>query len=258
MQKQIDPRTAAGQAHDLVEKLSAHGIKVSKPIKDAMNALTELEAHPPVKPAPLDISDAVRAHDMDAAWELAHRFNSHNMIAQAYSDAVQDAGLDALTAIKADHAKIIEALRLNATRLIDKIESTVKIPTDTTALIRDGRTDDALAVAQFETDAKALKALYDLRDKVCRGIDFGKSKRYETAVWRNPDKIVDYSGWAPSGPAEAFRNGTVKGGELWWPTPTQARERAQELDKDYAAEIAKQVQAMEKAGTYSGFGTPVI
>lgn len=81
-------------------------------------------------------------------------------------------------------------------------------------------------------------ALYDLRDKLTRGAEYGQGLGADCRRFKNPRAVATANNLhaPPTTPADAIMRGVRAGGELWFPLPAEAEAVARPIGAEVRAE----------------------
>ncbi len=177
----------------------------------------------------------------------------HARLAAEHQQARIDAALAVLNTIRAAHDEIFPQLKSLADKAIEHMHAVADLDSrDVMQLVRAGDHKAAQLVAETDTIAAELEALYQLRDghltpgglesmRLGHGVDASR--------WR--DGAPHKSGKGDT-PAARFLDGLTRGNKLWYPTQAEAVEAARPIwnklqGQAEAAEQARQSQNRDAA-----------
>lgn len=207
--------------------------------------LDRVEAGRPAEPAPDAIRRALLA-GADPAHIDALLLNElgHARLTGEYRQAVIDAALAVLAAIRADHDhSIFEQLKALADKAIEHLDAVAEL------LVRSGDHRGAQLVAEVEPIAAELESLFELRDDfLTGGLDKMRLGHVDCSRGKDPDKLG-----RGATPAERFLDGLAQGNELHFATKQEAIEAAKpaferaQQKADETAAIRRQQNAASQA-----------
>lgn len=234
------------QTATLVSDLLAVGITLPAEITDIIK---KAEAHDKRRPPQVGHPDLVDAY-LDGATDkklatLATDALATEVLNKAWASAGEKFGARVRQALDA-HAlgAIIPQLAERAAPLIAELEALAAFPTtDTAALIRAGREDDARIAARARVTSGDLARLFNLRERVTRHADYGaQTAGIDCSTWREPSNVRQHNNVH-----DTLLDGIRRKGGLWFPTPDEAQRRAREIKAARkAARKAEQVQAAKR------------
>lgn len=249
---------AADEARRLVAALS--DLDIDAPAA-TVKALQRLDAIDAIKPTTSfeAIVDAYLEGNVKKADEASVRHDLAATRGKAWREARVIGGANALETLLNAHVELIEAMRERAEALIATITPLAALDGDTARLVRDGRIDDAKAVAELPLSADELSKLYGLARRLGRNAKWTVNRDLDCSMWRDPRPLGDmFVRSAPTDPTDLFRRGIQAGAVLWWPLPAQARSQSEIYEGERKAVILSDLSDMASRGQLSGFGTPVL
>lgn len=238
-------RNGVYRARGALKAFAARGIELPDEVTAAVATLDRITASIPAKPATdvirnLIVGDADQdtinaALLADATSGLLHtEYKQAEIIAaERVLQALRDASDDLHLQLQVLAAEAIATLKtvagLGETSLAD--------------LVRDGRHDDARALADTETVGQELQQLYELRNSalVPGGYRAMTIDGVDCTQWRDP-RPVTHHGRGDDSVAQAYVRGLRSGGELWFPTKADALAAAQPVHAELTAEAEKAAQ----------------
>ncbi|WP_139818531.1 hypothetical protein [Mycobacterium celatum] len=241
MQSWNSPReNALYNVHPVLKQLADRNIDLPDTVTAAAATLARIENSRPAEPP----TDAIRraildAADQDTLDRLVLAELGHSRLAAEHRQAILDAAVAVMSAIRAEHDTIFAQLAALAHKQIEHLEAVAQLPTtDVMQLVRDGNHKGAQLVAGTDAAATELEVLYDLRDDfLSGGFDKMTLGHVDCSRWRDPDKPG-----RGATPAERCLDGLIEQeNELWFPTRDQALDAARpifERDKAKADENA--------------------
>lgn len=232
-----------------VNQLKGYGVKIPKPITEAIAKLGDIKALTPnIAVAEDDLVRAFETLDTQQINAAAINVATGQARKKAWTQARDNLGLEARAALRAHAEALIADLGKAAQTYIAKANTAAALPHhDIGALLRDGHTDDAQSIATLPHDIDTLAAMYQLRDRLSRGIKWGRDDGLRT--WRNPTKVR-----MNPDRVDLFIGSIRNGAELWWPTPAEARARDQELQDQWEQRQIETAKDMAARGQLNGFG----
>jgi hypothetical protein len=129
-----------------------------------------------------------------------------------------------LRAVRESHDTLFPQLKDLADKEIQHLDAVAALDTrDMMALVRRGDHHGAQLVAEVDTVAAELEALYELRDGYITpgGYEAMRLGHVDASRWRNPER----PGRGDT-PAESFLDGLASRNRLWFPTAAEAVEEA--------------------------------
>lgn len=225
---------AVYRARDVVARFEARSIPLPDGILAAVAVLDRIGAAKPAPPA----ADAIRRLILDDAddntitaaliADLGYRRlqtetnQAEIQAAQRVSSAFHDA-YDAL----------FPALKEQAVEKISHLEKVAELDGSATldALVRARRVADAQRLAEVDTVAAELDELYELRYALVRRGYLAmivEGSRTDCTRWRDP-RPVDHNARGSDSRAQHLLRGLRSGGELWYPSASEARAAAQPI-----------------------------
>lgn len=236
MHRLNDPNLAPFQAKTLLANLDDVGVQPSKATAEAN---TRFQNHQARKPTITDSQALTTAWlDGEDTQSVAVAVLTSEIQMKAWNHALQTLARRLLSTITADGDAIVAALAKKADTLIEHMTRAAALKTtDTTALIRAGNQAGAELAANIDIYAGELHRLYELRDEVCSGADFGHN-RVNCGHWKDPRPVDTAMRTRATPPTTAgfFTLGIKAGGQLWFPTPGQAQTEARRIAAEVEAE----------------------
>lgn len=234
-----------------LQALDAQNVKHPKAVADAIQQWNRICSTRPAQPAHHTLRDAVIAGASDAelgALVLADL--GAGQIRAAWAAAEQHTARAALAAITEHRADYLTQLQPLAAELITLLEATAAITAPLDSLIRAGDHTSAKLVADLETTAAALDALYRIRDTwlLPPGWKTLTVNGFDASRVQNPHEINGTPAGSTLG--ESFLGVIRQGGTLHYSAPETCREIAQNLWDGYAAEQAEISKRNAALGSY--------
>jgi hypothetical protein len=231
-------------------------IELPETVTAAVAELQRIQAEHPAEPEHAALHDAVLAGADRAELDRLLLIElGAQRLRVAYTQATLTAADRVLGAIMRARDEIHPQLRALADDAIAKLTAVAKLGDATLdALVREGRHDDAQAVAAVDITAAELNELYNLRDQhiVPGGAQALSVGHVNASRWRDPIAAAHYSGGATL--AEQFLTGLKGGVELWFPTPEEAVEVAQPIYARLQAEAEEVAAHQRSVGGLKAFG----
>lgn len=216
-------------AHRTCDGLTHRGIKLPKPVTEALDLLNHVEAAQPRNE--VDREPIIAAYLNREAAERIEALSASQYAAglrfTAWSQARDRAGRAVVEALRLHHDHLTAELAALAAPLISAIEHVAGLDDkNLSALVKANRHDDARVVAELPTTVAELDALYALRRATTppgygydhKGVDCGQ--------WRDPRPVRNAS--ATSVP-DYYLTGAMAGAELWFPTADEATTAARKV-----------------------------
>lgn len=253
----ISVKTASSKARNLYKELESRHLEIPDEVHEAIDAIASIEK---LKPGAThdDLVMAYLDRNVKKINDTATRLASLDQSAKAWGEAAITVGVGAMDTMLRHGPAFIEQLRPQAEEAIEKVTAGAKLPADPAQLLREGRNADAEIASFHEINASDLRSLYSLRDKLGRKARWGTTTHFDCTVWRDPKPVKNViNAVAAANAGEFFRRGLKAGGELWWPTPSQAREAVGVLEAERQRQLDAQVRVMAAQGRLSGFGSLV-
>lgn len=124
------------------------------------------------------------------------------------------------------------------------------------ALVRDGRHDDAQALVGVDVAAAELVTLWDIRDTSLWTRDGAQVGQFDCSRWRDPRPVERLNWGASETLADRLIRGLRAGGELWYPTQSEAVKAAEQLDVRARQAAASAAAQREPVGHVYGYASP--
>lgn len=223
-----DRNTWNYRAKQALEEFGARGIDLPKPVLEAVQVLERVEASKPSAPAQTAIRSAIVAGaPQDEIDRLILADLGATRLSSEWTQARTDSAGAVLAAIRAAEPTLQPALAKLADAAIGKLAQVAALGNvKLDALIRAGRQSDAALLADAETTAAELTALFRLRDEflVVGGGRALTVNGVNCSVWRDPDAAAQYS--KGSRPVDQYLSGLSANVPLWFPSGSDAIEAA--------------------------------
>lgn len=229
------------KAREVIKILEARSIPVPANVTAAVAVLDRIESVKPVAPehtairqAYLDGANAKQLDSLVLADLGAARLGTE------WRQAHIDAAGAILTAVLEAAGEILPALTEQAEAAIGKLVRIADLGgAKLDDLVRAGRGDDARLLADVDLIAADLDACYDLRDRyLTRGGPLALTvNSVNASVWRDPIKARHHL--KADTAAGRYIAGLNAGAGLWFPTPAEAREVAQQIADGLMADAAR-------------------
>lgn len=244
------------RAADARKQLHARGVELPEAVTAAYEVLDRITAAAPATPEP----GAIRAAILDGANAatidgLLLAELGHSRLRVEWAQARIDAAGRVLRALRQNTETVHDQLKVQAVELIDQLDHIAGLDQPLDALVLDGRHDDAQLLAQVDTIAAELDALYTIRDRFLLP---SAGRPDQIAVdgincsrWRDPRPVSRHARGNRS-IAESFTDGLRAGGKLWYPTAEQAVQAAQPIAAEEAT--AREAAARAQRGVGSTVG----
>ena len=237
------------RARGVLAALDARGIEQPAPVAAAVAVLDRIEADKPAEPPQLALHDAIVAGATPAELDaiVLTDLGSHR-IRTAFEQARLTAAVNVLRAVLECRDELHQHLAAQAATLIEKLEAIAALDdTRLDTLIREGRHDDARALADKEIVGQELAELHQLRDLYLTppGLDV-KPAGVDCTVWVDPRKAAHLHGDTR---ADVFLDGIRRGAQLHYPSAEQAAELAAPI----AARLARDAQQRKEEQHGLGF-----
>ncbi len=235
--------------------LETRNIELPEAFSDAVRLLNTISANRPDEPPLTALRDAIIAQADEVGIGSALLLDlGAGRLATAWQQAINETANRALRLLLENRQTIHAQLAVIAADLIAKLQATADLGgTPLNTLVREGKHTEARLLADVDTTAAELNALYDFRDHylIPGGFRALKVGHISCARWRNgPD--IDHA--LHGGITEGFISGlrATPRGELWFPTAEEAREAAQRYWDEYeAAETQRQREQFGQGSTVS-------
>ncbi|BDT84605.1 hypothetical protein [Nocardia cyriacigeorgica] len=234
-------------AVELCKQLEIRKVTLPANVVEARERLDALAARKPEAPAPDLVSTLYAAGVGDAEINAAA---TDRVIAKeklsGWTAAHNVAGRGLRKALHAACDDLTEQLAALAEPLIDDLHAVAEAGQgqgDLSALVLDGRHEEAERIARLDRSALELKALYDLRLKLTPpGCGYAVGV-IDCGIWRDPRPVRNGLGeHRPEGLAEFYLAGIRAGGQLWFPHHQEAADMATAI---YKAEEEKKPKRQE-------------
>jgi hypothetical protein len=251
-----DRRVWVYQARQALNEFAARGIDLPKPVLDAVNVMNRVEAAKPAQPSPTAIRQAIGAGaDQTELDRLLLADATYTRLASEWTQAHTDTAGAVLAAIRDAEPTLLPALRRQADGLIAKLAQVAALGgVRLEHLVRAGRQSDATLLAERDTVAAELSALYELRDTfLVRG--GGKAltiNGVRCAVWKDPDAAAAHARGKTI--ADQYVSGLAAGCQLWFPSPAEAIAAATAIADQRAADAQRKRQQEHGIGSTVFFG----
>lgn len=236
---------AQSRADNAVNRLTTRNIGLPAAVAEAVATLTRVRDARPAQPNPFTLRDLILAganqSEIDA--EVLARLGHAQHIA-AWNEAVISAAVAVGRALWAAHDELCSELQQRAEVQIKHLETVAALDGETLAtLLVDGRHSDAELLATVDVAATELDALYETYHHYV--VEGGHQAMLVDGVdctrWRDP-RPVDHHGHSTAHTPTitgAFLGGLRAGGELWFPTQTEALAATEPIVRDRQAEARK-------------------
>ncbi|MGY4648408.1 hypothetical protein [Mycobacterium sp. URHB0021] len=229
-------------ARTALKEFAARKIKLPDTVTAAVATMEWVTVQRPTQPAADTIRQLILA---DVGPELISAAVvddiGHSRLFAEYQQAEREAAIRVLQAFREEHDAIFEQLAEQAQQLITVITTVASLDPDIRLadLVRQGRTDDAKAMAELETSAEELLALYNLRDNyiVSGGAKAMRIGVTDCSQWMDP-RLPDHHSAAHHGQphrtdeqtlGSALLRGIRSGGKLWFPNKDEALAQAEPI-----------------------------
>ncbi len=235
--------------------LQTRNVALPESFSNAVQLWNEVSASRQAEPPVTALRDAIIAQADEVGIGSALLLDlGAGRLATAWQQAINETASRALRQLLEHRDEIHAQLRAQADKLIAKLQATADLgDTPLNTLVREGKHTEARLLADVDTTAAELNALYDFRDHYLipggfRALNVG---HISCARWRNgPD--IDHA--LHGGMTEGFLSGlrATPRGELWFPTAEEARDAAQRYWNEYeAAETQRQRELFGQGSTVS-------
>lgn len=227
------------KARRLVAALNGVGVPTPDPVAAAFERADELKAKRP--PLGEDVAAVLVDKGHAAALKVAQERAVADRLDKAYREAAEVIGNRALKALQRDADRITaDELRPRALELIETLEKVAGNRRTLAALVTAGEHDLAQALARLEVTAADLSNLYTIRNDLygARLKWAHEADVFNSAIWLN-NPVVDGLVTPGMSASERWLAGIRAGGTLWFPTPSEAAENANQLAETHA-ELSEQ------------------
>jgi len=242
------------QARQAIDQFASRGIDFPKPVLDAIAVMDRVAAAKPTKPEHVAIRQAIIAGaDQTELDRLLLADATYARLASECAQAHTDSAGAVLAAIRQAEPQLFPLLRKQADACIAKL-ATIAGMGDVRLehLVRAGRQSDAALLAERDTIAADLAALYELRDRflVLGGAKALNINGVRCDVWKDPDAAANARGKTA---AERYVSGLAAGVPLWFPSPAEAVAAASAIAEKRAAEAQRKRQSEHGVGSVVAF-----
>lgn len=245
---------AQSRADSAINRLTSRGIELPSVVSEAATTLTRVRAARPAQPNVFALRDLILAgadqSEVDA--EILARLG-HSQHVAAWNEAAISAAVAVCRAMWDAHDELHSELKQRADVQIEHLQAVAALNEGDTleTLVVAGRHADAEKVVTVDVAAAELNALYETYQGyvVPGGPDAMLAGGADCTRWHDPRPVDHHGHNTPHAPTvtEAFLGGLKVGGELWFPSQSEALAAAEPIVRDneakaraLAAELASQ------------------
>ncbi|WP_396912483.1 hypothetical protein [Mycolicibacterium sp.] len=229
----INRESAHTNAHNAITEFGKLNVELPTAVNQAHDALIALETRRPQQPDANAVRELYATAATDKAInEALNASTNHQARHNAWIQARADLGIAVMQQMLSHSNEIHAALAAIATPIIEDITAAAKIDEPLNALVSAGRHNEATLTANAEINVAQLQHLYDLRDRYLTPPSAATSAgHYDGSVWANPSVVHGKARGETT--AATWRAGIRAGGQLAFPTHTQALNTATKAWSDY-------------------------
>ncbi len=244
------------RARNALTQITDRGIELPAAVTTAVAVLDRIEADTPREAATTAMRDAIVAGaDSDEIARLLLADLGTSRLRVEYAQARIIAATRVLSAILAASGELHAALSVLADHAIGKLEKVAQLDgTSLEQLVREGRHDDAQALAEVEVVGAELAALYETRDSYLTrgGLAAARAGQFDCTQYRDP-RIAAQHHRGELNVTGRWLHAMREGAELWYPTADEALAAAAPLYAAWEREAQKAAARQRAVGGTSAF-----